>query len=406
MHWKRAVWLVKHNLSTKLLSLHLAFFVYQHLVDKLFLDSMNPTVHDSKQQTSLPSFPQVGKSPRESYEEWNDALIIMAGSYTRSNPEFGLLGAVLSPPVYLIAAPLHAPWVPLVHPGNAIPAGAQDRADHALRLKSYENQQEDLRDLKGAMVFSQGQDILRQMRLPVVGMATRTVQWICNFLFDNFGSLSPAEFDAIKDMLQLPFQPESTTLLEHIGIHLSVHEKAVTNNAAFSEDFKVAQLLKSVIPSNRYHDALKAWGRAHPTIPQQTFANLATALRTEEDTNLQMHTVGRMGYGSAAAIVAPSAPIMLPNASPTTAEFIAQIVAATIAAQATQTNRSSTDRVRAVDNAGQSPRVLLYCFTHGMCSHTSEDCIKPSANHNRRATARNTMGGAEPKRQARNNRRF
>ena len=369
---------------------------------------MNPTVHDStQQQASLPSFPQAGKSPRESYEPWNDALIIKAGSYTRSNPEFGLLGAVLSPAVYLIAAPLHAPWVPLVHPGNIIPPGAQARATHALRLKSYENQQEDLRDLKGSMVGSQGPDILRQMRLPVVGMATRTVPWICNFLFISYGSLSPAEFDALKDTLQLPFQPETTTLLEHIGMHLAVHEKAITNNAAFSEDFKVAQLLKSVIPSNRYHDALKAWGRAHSTIPQQTFANLSDALRTEEDTNLQMHTVGRMGYGAAAAVVTPlPAPSVLPPMIPTTVELIAQIVAATIAAQATQTNKSHA-RGRAADIDGHSsPRVLLYCYTHGMCSHTSEDCIKPALNHNRHATVKNTMGGAEPKRKIRNNRRF
>ena len=84
MHWKRAVWLVKHNLSTKLLSLHLAFFVYQHLVDKFFF-GFNESYCPRQQAADISAQFSSGRQvPSGILEEWNDALIIMAGSFTRS----------------------------------------------------------------------------------------------------------------------------------------------------------------------------------------------------------------------------------------------------------------------------------------------------------------------------------
>ena len=44
-----------------------------------------------------------------------------------------------------------------------------------------------------------------------------------------------------------------------------------------------------------------------------------------------------------------------------------------------------------------------YCYTHGLCAHSSKDCRTPGPTHNVRATAKNTMGGAAATRRARRN---
>ena len=43
----------------------------------------------------------------------------------------------------------------------------------------------------------------------------------------------------------------------------------------------------------------------------------------------------------------------------------------------------------------QRPRSYTrYCFTHGMCGHTSNICNNPATNHNWDATVENKMGGS------------
>ena len=62
---------------------------------------------------ALLNFPQEGKSPRESYVPFFESVCDFAVSLTASNPEFGLLGAVLSLAQYDIISPGN-PFVMLV----------------------------------------------------------------------------------------------------------------------------------------------------------------------------------------------------------------------------------------------------------------------------------------------------
>ena len=65
---------------------------------------------------TLEIFPQEGKSPRESYGIFFDSLCDVAATFTASDPEFGLLGAVLSPAQYEIISP-GRPFTELPNPG-------------------------------------------------------------------------------------------------------------------------------------------------------------------------------------------------------------------------------------------------------------------------------------------------
>ena len=69
---------------------------------------------------ALLNFPQEGKSPRESYVPFFESVCDFAVSLTASNPEFGLLGAVLSLAQYDIISPGN-PFVMLPNPGPLIP---------------------------------------------------------------------------------------------------------------------------------------------------------------------------------------------------------------------------------------------------------------------------------------------
>jgi hypothetical protein len=43
----------------------------------------------------------------------------------------------------------------------------------------------------------------------------------------------------------------------------------------------------------------------------------------------------------------------------------------------------------------ESPRELLYCWTHGMCRHDGASCFKPASKHQADATASNIKGGSQ-----------
>jgi len=40
-------------------------------------------------------------------------------------------------------------------------------------------------------------------------------------------------------------------------------------------------------------------------------------------------------------------------------------------------------------------RPIYYCWTHGLCGHTSADCFAPAEGHKKAATINNRMGGAD-----------
>jgi hypothetical protein len=101
---------------------------------------------------ALEKFPQDGKSPCESYNVFFDSLCDLASTFTASNPQFGLLGAVLSAAQYEVISP-GRPFVILANPGSPLPlAAAPVRRTRDVNIKLFEIQQLDLRQLKKIML--------------------------------------------------------------------------------------------------------------------------------------------------------------------------------------------------------------------------------------------------------------
>ena len=233
---------------------------------------------------ALQKFPQVGKSPRESYVPFFESYCDLAASMTASNPEFGLLGAVLSIAQYEIISP-GKPFVLLTNPGPLIPLDpiAANRRQREVDIKMFETQQLGMRDLKKAGLVAIDTQYITLMSQPIIRMANRTVQWIVqDFLFERFGRLTPLEMQDVNKSLDAYYFPETQSLPEHFGFHVQAHNTALANNAPFSERDKVAKLRDSLLPCGLYPLAIDAWARQYPTIALQTFQNLQDAIHISD----------------------------------------------------------------------------------------------------------------------------
>ena len=185
--------------------------------------------------------------------------------------------------------------------------------------------------------------------------------------------------DLVKK-LEVYYMSETQTFSAPLAIHINAHNIAIANGEPFSEHDKVAKLRGSLLPCGLFNSTIEAWTREFPTIALQTFANLQHATQI----------ASAYGYGTAAAALTQPPPPVWVTLAPTTdtAQLIAQVVATSIAAITSQQQLSKKDT--------SSPR--LYFHTHGICSHTSQDCRTPGPKHNVLATAKNAMRGADPKR--------
>ena len=171
---------------------------------------------------------------------------------------------------------------------------------------------------------------------------------------------------------------------------MQAHNTALANNAPFSERDKVAKLRSSILPSGLYHLAIDAWAREFPTIALQTFQNLQDAIQIADNNRDRLATAMTHGYGVAAAVRAVPTPVPITDSSLLLAQFAA--MAARIEAWEAKS---------ALPPQSKKESQNKYCHTHGLCAHTSKDCRTPGPNHNAKATARNTMGGADSTRRVR-----
>ena len=173
----------------------------------------------------------------------------LASTFTASNPQFGLLGAVLSAAQYEIIFP-GRPFVILANPGPPPPLAATPvRRTREVNIKLLEIQQLDLRQLKKIMLVQIHSTFINLMSEPIVRMTNRSIQWITqDFLYERYGRLTPLEMEEVCKSLDECYSPDSHSLSEHSATHVKAHNTALANNSPFSEREKVAKLRGSLIP--------------------------------------------------------------------------------------------------------------------------------------------------------------
>ena len=172
----------------------------------------------------------------------------LASTFTASNPQFGLLGAVLSAAQYEVISSGRPFVIILANPGPPLPlAAAPVRRTRDVNIKLFEIQQLDLRQLKKIMLVQIHSTFINLMSEPIVRMTNRSIQWITqDFLYERYGRLTPLEMEEICKSLDEYYSPDSHSLSEHFATHVKAHNTALANNSPFSEREKVAKLRGSL----------------------------------------------------------------------------------------------------------------------------------------------------------------
>ena len=155
-------------------------------------------------------------------------------------------------------------------------------------------------------------------------------------------------------------------------------------SATKSRNFAAALSIVGCIPRQSTH------GR--DSIQRSQF-RLSKTCRMRGDNNRdRLATAATNGYGVAAAARSVSVALPTSDNSLLLEQFAA--MAARIDAWETKTNPPVQPKKDSQDK---------YCYTHGLCAHSSKECRTPGPTHNVQATARNTMGGPAAKRRAKRN---
>jgi hypothetical protein len=142
---------------------------------------------------------------------------------------------------------------------------------------------------------------------------------------------------------------------------------ARAGEASLPESSLVQALYKAVERTGIYAHYCQQWRdrpAADKTLPQ------AKAFFLSASQDLNQTTAAQMGYRATAP---PAATV---NAT---------------SLQAAAVKEPNNPAVKEPNN----PRLLGYCWTHGVCYHTSSSCKKPGTGHQVRATVNHRMGGSE-----------
>ncbi len=167
----------------------------------------------------------------------------------------------------------------------------------------------------------------------------------------HYGLVTP--IDLTTATLAFAMSYSTGTTHDHVAAHLRTHRMAVATASPFSEHFMVLQLRMSVAAVPAFATTLDFFGMTYPTIAQQTFANLATALKTAQNTS--SGTAATLGHAHATA-------------------------QATAQATATHTQQPNAH--------ARSNTPNRFCWTHGTCFHDGAHCRSKAVGHIDDATSR------------------
>lgn len=288
----------------------------------------------------------------------------------------GLTGFFLSVPAF--TALFGGPFVPLQHPGQE-PAPGQARAwkAWAYALQRFELQQSQLQGFTHAFVESLDVHARLLMEQPGFGIRGRTARWMFNELIRVYGTITPADLLANTASLELAYVP-AALIRDYTAAHARAHMVAATNGQPLSEAQKVRYLVAGLAPSGVFRQCVDYWHMQYATLAAQTFELLRAAVHSFADNMGPSATSQSLGYASANAAA---------DRLPLCAADLTALIQQCLAAQATASSTSKQP-------ATQRDQAKHYCWSHGPCGHSSQQCEHRRDGHIESATLKNQQGGA------------
>jgi hypothetical protein len=327
------------------------------------------------------------------YPSYRQEVISLAAAHGVTDPNgFGQLGHLLPDAEYLAltfpTSIVPASFVRLVDPGPravlpTAPAAVAGAAT-VFAMWKYDKDQFQLQEstygeFKAAFLLSLDSNSRDAIMDPRVGASNRSVKQILAYMDKTWGTPSPSELRTVQSTLTLPYSDHSG-LLAFIESHRKVHSFLDLHENKISDLMQVGYLIDAVSPCGAYSSAIAIWSATLGTSKAQTFESLADALVLFEGNRDGRATAASHGYAAAANSV-KGVPSDIEQA---VANALTKYLPTLVASAATMQPPTPTP---------SAPPPKHYCWTHGPGTHTSQECLHPASNHDRRATMGNQLGG-------------
>lgn len=344
---------------------------------------------------------------------------------TRGGGSHGYLGLILSPAAYatIDPTPFDAPNFPGAQPD--IPAGATV----AVRDTIIRQHTEELREwreyinlheaIKQQLLAAFDPIYFRALRNRHVGFANRTIREMLEFLFTNYGYITPMDLKTNTDRLNTPWDP-STPFEMLIDQVEECQELAEIGNQPYSHEQIVNAAYTLIYNTGMFFEDCKIWNKK--PVAEKTWDNFKTFFFEAHRELRQQQTTQQSGFHAAnAAALADEHDNMynaianLATATQSDRDTVTKLQTAItkltqqLTAQAQtisklQTNGTTGTRNSGINNrTGGNPNYVptdrgSYCWSHGYlvhARHTSGNCRNKKDGHKDDATRENNMEGSQ-----------
>jgi hypothetical protein len=335
--------------------------------------------------STLPSFTSLRIVQRELNS--NSLSVISTGAHT----QWGHLALTMAPGAYL-ALTNGLAFAPPVHPGDdpVFAAGATAPlitettrlfVKNDAKFRTYHAADQALKTL---LLAACPKDYLLALENTDMGFGHVTTLQLLTHLWTTYGTITEADLDANLARLSAPWHPP--TPIERFFKQIDEAASfAIAGECAIGERMLVNYAYNTILATGVFELACRDWRKLAPA--DKTLPRFKTHFEAaNKDLAL---TTGAAGYHSA-------------NAAATAAEAAATKIAALEAAVAKLIAAASIAKTTPAATPAKSATAVIpvpgggYCWTHGHSnnlSHSSATCERPGPGHQKKATAKNTMGG-------------
>ena len=336
----------------------------------------------SASTTSVPSIPRLTPF---NFTEWHLACTEAAKQCLPTNGPLGGLGLLLPKDAY---ADLNKgePYTLATKPPSV------SNTDTAHRQKIFDREQQALGSLTRAVFESI--PIPTQQSAPgynhTYGNSFITLPDMIEHVSAKYGTYSAQAYHQARAVLLRPY--DGGDLDAFLAQQVKAHHACERTGNAVNELEKVNSLISALGPPFQF--TIASFEETCSSLNDRTWNALATRIRQAATRVLANAPVKAPStgsyYGAASATEAPA----------TKADIIAALrdFAEANAIRRTATGRDTGPRGSDPNpgtGAGTGPQPKSYCWTHGLCGHTSTTCRYPRPGHDRRATESNKHGGRE-----------
>jgi len=334
--------------------------------------------------SALTTSPSIPRLTPFNFTEWHLACTEAAKQCLPTNGPLGGLGLLLPSDTYA-ALNQGEPYTLATKPA------AVTNTDTAHRQKIFDREQQALGSLTRAVFESI--PIPTQQSAPgynhTYGNSFISLPAMLKHVSAKYGTYTAQAYHQARAALLRPY--DGGDLDAFMAQQVNAHHTCERTGNSINELEKVDSLISALGPAFQF--TIASFEEACSSLTDRTWNALATRIRQAAPRVLtpapaKAPSTGSY-YGAASATEAPATKADIIAALRDFAE--ANAIRRTNPAAGRETGLRTTDP--SPGTTGTQPK--SYCWTHGLCGHTSSTCRYPRPGHDRRATESNKHGGRE-----------